>query len=312
MKRVIVTSPASSANLGSGFDVFSIGLKDPVDTVELRASKFHESVVKVAYSENSSVHGYEDTAIRAVIEEMATEFGLKYKIEGVIVSHIPIGVGLGSSAASSVAAAVGTDKLFQLKLDSKSILRFAAEGELAASGSRHYDNIAGALHGGFVIVHHDSLETIKFASPKGMKIVIATPGLKLPGKKTKYARSLLPKNVGLEKMTKNVSFASRVVAGFANDDIEMIGSGLEDSVVEPARKMMIPWFDEVKDAALKSGAAGVCISGAGPSMMAIVNSYRVDPERVRKSMEICFEDHGISANSFITSIGEGTRIVRKF
>lgn len=162
------------------------------------------------------------------------------------------------------------------------------------------------------MVHLDSLETIKFPSPKGMRIVIVTPELKLPGKKTKYARSLLPRNVGLKKMTKNVSFASRVVAGFANDDIEMIGSGLEDSVVEPARKMMIPWFDEVKDAALKSGAAGVCISGAGPSMMAIVNSYKVDPERVRKSMEYHFGSHGISANSFVTSIGEGTKIVRKF
>jgi len=309
MRQIIVEAPASSANLGSGFDVFALGLSNPKDTVELTASKSREMCIRTSYIGGGSVSLPEDRAVRAVVESIATKFDLYYDIDALITSRIPIGVGLGSSAASSIAAAVAMNHLFELELDNKRLLEFAVEGEFAASGSRHFDNLAGALNGGFVIVSGDSLETIRFTPPKGMAVVILTPLLRLPGKKTQYSRSLLPSQVEIGKLARNVSLASTVVAGFAKGDIVMIGKGLEDSVVEPARKVMIPWFDDVKNAALQAGAAGVCISGAGPSMMAIVDSVETDPERIRTSMVERFATHGIIANSFITNPGEGTKIV---
>ncbi len=309
MKRIIVDAPASSANLGSGFDVFALGLQGPKDTVQLSATKSRETRIRTSYFRGNDLVGTEDRAVRAVVEYISKEFDLSYDIDAIIKSRIPIGVGLGSSAASSIAASVAMNGLFELGLNSKELLRFAVEGEFAASGSRHFDNLAGALNGGFVIVHHESLDTIRFSPPEGMAVVILTPRVKLPGKKTEFARSLLPGQVEISKMTKNVSLASTVVAGFAKGDIDMIGRGLEDSVVEPARKVMIPWFDDVKNVALKAGAAGVCISGAGPSMMAIVDSQKMDPERVRYSMVEGFTTHGIIADSFITGAGEGTKIV---
>lgn len=310
MLRIIVDAPASSANLGSGFDVFALGLSYPKDTVELTASKSREMCVRASYVVGDTTSVHEDRAVRAVAENIAMKFDLRYNIDALITSRIPIGVGLGSSAASSIAAAVAMNDLFELKLDNKQLLKFAVEGEFAASGSRHYDNLAGALNGGFVIIHSDSLETIRFTPPEGMAVVILTPLLRLPAKKTQYSRSLLPGHVEIGKLTRNVSLASTVVAGFAKGDIGMVGKGLEDSVVEPARKAMIPWFDEVKNTALQAGAAGVCISGAGPSMMAIVDSIKTDPERVRISMVERFATHGIIANSFITNPGEGTSIVK--
>ncbi len=311
MRRIIVEVPASSANLGSGFDVFALGLSHPRDTVELTASKSSKMCVRTSYTRGGTVLVSEDRAVRAVAENIATKFDLRYNIGALITSRIPIGVGLGSSAASSIAAAVGMNGLFGLELDNKGLLEFAVEGEFAASGSRHYDNLAGALNGGFVIVRSDSLEMIRFTPPKGMAVVILTPLLKLPGKKTQYARSLIPGHVEIEKLTRNVSLASTVVAGFAKGDIGMIGKGLEDSVIEPSRKVMIPWFDEVKNTALQAGAAGVCISGAGPSVMAIVDRVKTDSERVRTSMMERLATHGIIANSFITNPGEGTRIVKE-
>ncbi len=310
MKKIVVDAPASSANLGAGFDVFSLGLSNPRDTVELSASGFGEMRIRTSYAQNGADAGPEERAVRAVAEKIAIEFGIHGTIEASITSRIPIGVGLGSSAASSIAAAVAMNSLFGLGLDDRGLMKFAVEGEFAASGSRHYDNLAGSLKGGFVIVNGDSLEITRFTPPEGMAIVISTPMLKLPGKKTQYARSLIPGHVDIGKLTRNVFLASTVVAGFAKGDIDVIGKGLDDSVVEPARKVMIPWFDEVKEAAIKAGASGACISGAGPSILAIVDSLKSNPENVMVSMVESFSTHGIIANSFITTAGEGTSVVK--
>ena len=311
MKRIVVEASASSANLGSGFDVFVIGLNDPRDSIELLALESQESEVNLNYKNGYVIPGIDVTAAGAVAKAFANKFNLKYKIIVTINNRIPIGVGLGSSAASSVATAVAMNRIFDLGLSDEMLLSVAVEGEYAASGARHYDNIAGSLQGGFRIVHQRPLNTVGFPPPLGMTIVVVTPEIKLPNRKTEYARSLLPKQVNLDKMTKNISSATRVVAGFAKGDIAMIGSGLEDSVVEPARKVMIPWFDQVRDSALQVGAAGVFISGAGPSIAAVVDGLKIDPGRVQSAMAKCFADHGISAKGFITTVGGGARIVEE-
>ena len=311
MKRIVVEASASSANLGSGFDVFVIGLNDPRDSIELLALESQESEVNLNYKNGYVIPGIDATAAGAVAKAVTNQFNLKYKIIVTINNRIPIGVGLGSSAASSVATAVAMNRIFDLGLSDEMLLSVAVEGEYAASGARHYDNIAGSLQGGFRIVHQRPLNTVGFPPPLGMTIVVVTPEIKLPNRKTEYARSLLPKQVNLDKMTKNISSATRVVAGFAKGDIAMIGSGLEDSVVEPARKVMIPWFDQVRDSALQVGAAGVFISGAGPSIAAVVDGLKIDPGRVQSAMAKCFADHGISANGFITTVGGGARIVEE-
>jgi homoserine kinase len=311
MRRIVVEAPASSANLGAGFDVFSIGLRDPRDSIELLALESKKRGINLSYKNGYVFLRPDVTAAGAVVKALAREFDIKSSVTVTVNNRIPIGVGLGSSAASSVGAAVAMNKLFSLGLTDERLLSYAVEGEFAASGARHFDNIAGSLQGGFRIVHQNPLTTVGFPPPSGMAIVVVTPEIKLPARKTEYARSLLPKSVELGKMTKNISLASRVVAGFAKGDVAMIGSGLEDFVVEPARKAMIPWFDEVRRSALQTGAAGVFISGAGPSMAAVVDSLKLDPRRVRMAMTECFAKHGIMAKSIVTTVGGGARVAEE-
>ena len=175
--------------MGSGFDVFVIGLNDPRDSIELLALESQESEVNLNYKNGYVIPGIDATAAGAVAKAVTNQFNLKYKIIVTINNRIPIGVGLGSSAASSVATAVAMNRIFDLGLSDEMLLSVAVEGEYAASGARHYDNIAGSLQGGFRIVHQRPLNTVGFPPPLGMTIVVVTPEIKLPNRKTEYARS---------------------------------------------------------------------------------------------------------------------------
>jgi homoserine kinase len=179
---------------------------------------------------------------------------------------------MGSSAASAAAAAVAFDKLYQLKLDGKSLVEFAGIGEKASAGSIHYDNVAASVLGGFVIVKTNPLEIIKIDPPTTLRMCIAVPKLKVPKKKTKVSRSVIPRKISFKDSITNLSNAAAIVAGFMNKDPELIGKSIRDVIVEPARQHMIPGFAKVKENALKAGAFGVTISGAGPSVIAFSKS----------------------------------------
>ena len=175
---------------------------------------------------------------------------------------------MGSSAASAAAAAVAFDKLFKLKLDNNSLVEFAGYGEKASAGTVHYDNVAASVLGGFVIVKTNPLNVTKIDAPTNLRMCIAVPKLVVPKKKTKVSRGVIPKNVKLTDSIVNLSNASAIVAGFLKKDLDLIGNSIKDVIVEPARQHMIPGFSKVKANALKAGATGVTISGAGPSVIA--------------------------------------------
>ena len=144
-------------------------------------------------------------------------------------------------------------------------------GEKASAGSIHYDNVAASVIGGFVIVNSNTLNVIPIEAPKDLVLCLAIPEMKVPKKKTKVSRSVIPKSVKFSDSLKNLVNATNIVAGFLNKDSRMIGESVIDVIVEPARKHMIPGFDNVKKNALRAGAFGVTISGAGPSVIAFVS-----------------------------------------
>ena len=174
---------------------------------------------------------------------------------------------MGSSAASAAATAIAFDKLFGLKLDGNTLVECAGVGERASAGSIHYDNVSASVLGGFVIVRAKPLDVIKILPPSDLRLVVAVPKMIVPAKKTEMSRSVVPKQVPLSDSVTNLSNAAAIVTGFVQKDSELIGRSIQDVIVEPARAHLIPGFGAVKKNALKAGALGVTISGAGPSMI---------------------------------------------
>lgn len=264
LSSVTVKAPSSTANLGPGFDVFGLALDAFFDEVTITKKG---SGIRIITSDSIPLIPKKNTA-GVVVSELATKFKIKNGIEVKIKKGVPAGFGMGSSAASASAAAVAMNRLFKLDLDNNSLVKFAGVGEKASAGSVHYDNVAASVLGGFVIVKTDPLEIIRIEPPDDLVLCIAIPDLKVPEKKTKVSRSVIPKKIKITDSIINLSNAASIVAGFMKKDSMLIGRSVRDVIVEPERQHMIPSFKQVKEKALAAGAGGVTISGAGPSVIA--------------------------------------------
>ncbi len=311
-RGVVAVAPASSANLGPGFDVFAVALERPLDRLTLSAEKSSktEALLTVRGVSGVSVRA-EENAASYVALTMARDRGIRTLLRIELKKGIPVGVGLGSSAASSVAAALAVGELFELGLSQTELLRYAALGERISSGTAHYDNVAASLVGGFSVAINDGdrPHVISYSPPRALKLCLATPVVALPKRKTEFARSLLPSVTKLSAAVHNLSMASAIVSGFARGDVELIGYGMRDEIVEPARAGMIPGFYEVRRAAIQSGASGVCISGAGPTLLAVADSLKTSPPTILRAMISAFGRAGVEATGFITKVGVGARVV---
>ena len=283
-KSVKVRTPSSTANLGPGFDVFGLALDAFYD--EVTVSRIEKGIV-ITTQDDIPVKIDQNTA-GLVAKAMKKKFKISGGIEIKIKKNIPPGFGLGSSAASAAACAVGINKLYNLKLSPNELVSYAGIGEKASAGSIHYDNVAASVLGGFVIVNSNPLNVVRVDAPNDLVLCIAVPEIKVPKKKTKVSRSVIPKVVKLSDAVVNLANATNVVAGFLNNDSKLIGESVKDIIVEPARKHMIPGFNIVKKNALRAGAFGVTISGAGPSVIAFTNKSQ-DVRKIGNSMRRGFK-----------------------
>lgn len=263
MNSVTARAPSSTANLGPGFDVFGLALDAFYDTVILSKQK---SGITIITEDSIPVSPSKNTA-GLVVQYMQKKFKTKGGVQIRIKKGVPAGFGMGSSAASAAATAVAFDKLFGLRLDGNTLVECAGVGERASAGSIHYDNVSASVLGGFVIVRTKPLDVLKIAPPSDLRLVVAVPKIAVPAKKTEVSRSVVPKQIALSDSVINLSNAAAIVAGFVQKDSDLIGESIHDIIVEPARAHLIPGFNSVKKNALKAGALGVTISGAGPSVI---------------------------------------------
>jgi len=313
MKQVMVKAPATSANLGPGFDVFGIALEQPSDRVTLTA--VDKGGVRIQVSgmgaKTISVTPEKNTAGR-VAEVMLKDFKLTAGLQIHVEKGIFPGKGLGSSAASAAAVALGINGMFDLGLSNRQLIEYAAKGEVASAGSEHADNVSAAVCGNFVLIQScNPLEIINLECPKDMELAVAMPKMITPPNKTEKARAVIPKVVSLEKHVYNLGKAVAMAAGFAMGDVDIIGRSMVDDIVEPARASLIPGYSKVRENALSAGALGVTISGAGPSMIAIVNRKTCDTAKVAAAMREGFLTSGYDANAFATKPGKGACIVER-
>jgi len=307
----IADAPSSTANMGPGYDVFGLGLDAFEDriTITRMPKRTRRITIKVSKNGNAVPSKLEANSAGLVLKKMSKDFGIDYDLNVNISKRVPVGFGMGSSAASAAAAATAFDKLFELKSNKTKLVEYAAEGEIASAGTKHYDNVSASILGGFVIVRTSpELEFIRIEPPKDLVLVIAIPLIKVPKGKTEIARSILPKEVPLHHVVHTVSNASIIVAGFVLKDIHMIAKGVQDIIVEPTRKHLIPGYDAVKRNALAAGSLAVTISGAGPSMISFLKTAR-NGNQVADAMSNGFKEAKVRSRTFICRPSAGAKIV---
>ena len=306
VKSVTVRAPCSTANLGPGFDVFGLALDAFYD--EVTVTKKGKGITIVS-SDDIPLDPKNNTA-GLVAKEMKKKEKLTGGVEIKIRKNVPPGFGMGSSAASAAGCAIAINKLYNLKLNQNQLVSYAGIGEKASAGSIHYDNVAASVLGGFVIVDSSPLSVIRIEAPKDLILCVAVPKMKVPKKKTKVSRSVIPKTVKLSDSITNLANAANIVAGFLNKDSSLIGKSVEDVIVVPARKHMIPGFNNVKNNALRAGAFGVTISGAGPSVIAFA-SKKQNLTKIGAAMKKGFKSAKVDCDIVICKPSKGPTIKKR-
>jgi homoserine kinase len=287
--------------------VFGLALDALKDKVRITRKHDMNGTITIKSSDQAIPSEAEFNSAGLVIRSMMRDFDIRDSIEVQVTKKVPAGYGVGSSAASAAAAAVAFNALYKLKIDKNRLVEYAAEGEIASAGAKHYDNVSASVLGGFVIGNRGKF--IRIEPPKDLFLVVAIPlSMHVPEKKTEVARSVLPKEVPLKSVVHNVSGASTIVAGFALKDVEMIARGIDDIIVEPARKHLIPGYDAVKQNGISAGALAVTISGAGPSMIAFLKT-RKKASKVARAMAKGFLEAGVRSKTFACRPSSGARVV---
>ncbi len=309
---VAVKAPSTIANLGPGFDVFGLAVSLSYDNIKV--AKLEEGIqleVKGKYANmvpSEVERNCAGLAAKAFLKEFNITNGVKIELD----KGVKPGLGFGSSGASAAGVVVALNELFNLNISRERLVPVAAQGEMASAGSAHPDNVSAALFGGFVIVQYGlELKIIKLMPPENLRIALAIPLLPTLERKTEKARAILPKEVTLRLLTQNLSNASSMVAGFLLGDVDLIGRGMVDRIIEPVRAQLIPGYHRIRELALNSGAAGVAISGAGPGMMAIVNSEKVDASVVAKALCTGFKEAGVEAEAHVAGPAYGVEVLEK-
>lgn len=290
---VEATAHATVANLGVGFDILGMALQAPFDVV--RAERCAAQGVRiVAITGDNGKLSREPTRNTAGI---AAAHVLKQigATEGVLLTvhkGLPLASGLGSSAASAVAAAVAVNALFGEPLDRAALLAASLEGEATVSG-RHADNIAPALFGGVTLVLGTTADAIySLPLPSNLHLALVTPAIAVP---TAKARAVLPQNVPLKAMIHQTAQVALVIHALHTGDLALLGAAMErDNVVEPARAHLMRGLAEVRAAARAQGALGTVISGAGPTLCSICDSAAC-AERVAEAMRAVYAELNLPA-----------------
>jgi homoserine kinase len=307
VKSRTAVAPCSTANLGPGYDAFGLALDALHDKVRVTIQSAGGREIMIKNSDQTIPAKAESNSAGLVVKRMMHDFHIDDSVGVHVTKGVPAGYGIGSSAASAAAAAMAFNALYNLRIEKSNLVEYAAEGEIASAGTKHYDNVSASLLGGFVIGYKGRF--IRIEPPRDLFLVVAVPtSMEVPEKKTEVARSVLPKEVPLKSAVHNVSGAATIVAGFALKDVEMMARGIDDVIVEPARKHLIPGYDSVKQNALAAGALAVTISGAGPSMIAFLKT-RKNASKVVGAMAKGFEGVGVKSRTFTCRPSSGARLV---
>jgi homoserine kinase len=305
--RVSAFAPASVGNVAIGFDIlgFALGALGDTVTVSRRAEPGVEIRAVRGVAVDISHEAKDNTAGRALmalLEAARPGFGMVVEID----KGIPLGSGLGGSAASAVAAVVAGNALLRQPQPKLELLKFAMAGEAVASGGQHVDNIAPSLFGGLVLtvgIDHPRVKQIPV--PEDIRAVVVHPHMFLA---TAKARAILKRSVELSDFVWQTANLAGFISGCYTNDLDMIRASLEDVVIEPQRQALIPGFADVRRGAMQAGALGCSISGAGPSMFAWATAAAAPA--VLSAMQREFARQDLRTDAWCTPVSpDGARVL---
>lgn len=266
MKEIRVFAPATVANVACGFDIFGFALDQPGDLVVARLSdKPGVALAKIEGADlpRDPAKNTAGVSVIKLLEYLGTAQGIELEVH----KRMPLGSGLGSSAASAAGSLFAVNCLLGSPLSPLELVPFAMEAERMACGSAHADNVAPALLGGFVLIRsYSPLDIVPVPIKVDLHCTILHPRIEI---KTEEARKILKKEIALSQLVAQTGNAAGLIAGLMQGDFSLISRSLEDAVAEPIRSALIPGFYAMKEAAMKAGALGCSISGSGPSLFAL-------------------------------------------
>lgn len=298
---VTAFAPASIGNFGVGFDMLGLALAGAGDRVIASRTDNDRVTVAEVRGLDGEIHPYlstnaEENTASIAAQALWVAHGGEGSVELKVHKGVPLQSGMGSSAASAVAAVVAANALLDSPLEVEELLPYALEGEKFASGGMHTDNVAPSLFGGLILSPEVLLpEIIRVPTPEGVSAVLMHPDLQV---NTAHARRALPKSIPMKLWLDQQGLLAGFIHACESGDIELIGKTLRDVVIEPHRKGNVPCFDDVVAAGYKAGALGCTLSGSGPSIFALCRDN--DARNTASAMEQACRVQGIACQSWVS------------
>ncbi|HRI78279.1 MAG TPA: homoserine kinase [Cyclobacteriaceae bacterium] len=307
MKKVKVFAPATVANVCCGFDVLGFCMQDPADEVTLTLRHSPGIVMnritgdggKLSTDPKKNTAG---VAVQSYLNAIQNDQGVEIDL----VKNLPLGSGMGSSAASAVAAVVGINALLGEPLARKDLIAHVMEAERMACGSAHADNAAPCLMGGFVLIRdYHPLDVVQVPAKVDLFCSLIHPHMEL---KTADSRKVLRGSITLKDSITQSGNIAALMIGLIQADYDLIGRSLHDVIAEPTRSAFIPGFDIIKKEVMQSGALGFGISGSGPTVFALSKDQSV-AEQCGVIATRHFSQVGLPSSVYISRVNKaGARI----
>lgn len=301
-RSVTAFAPGSVANVGCGFDIMGFAIQGTGDRVtisaidesgggEIKLGGTYGHLIPSARNKNTA-----GVAVDAFLEATGNR---NFKPGISLEKNMPLGSGLGSSAASSAAAVFAVNKLLGDLLPVNDLIPFAMEGERAACGTAHADNVAPSLLGGFVLIRsYNPLDIIRITCPDDLYCAVIHPHIEL---NTSDSRRILKKDIPINDVIRQSANAAGFMVGLMKGDYDLLGRSVHDLLAEPKRTLLIPGFETARRAALGAGAIGCGISGSGPSMFALCKG-KDSAAIVAEAIAGSFSGEGLMTDTFISTL----------
>jgi homoserine kinase len=298
MKEVKVFAPATVANVACGFDVLGFCLDAIGDEMLVRQVLKKGVVITkcIGYElPMETEHNVAGVAAQAFVNDFDPELGIEIEIY----KNIKPGSGIGSSAASAAGVVVALNELLGKPYNKEQLTAFAMKGEAIASKCEHADNLAPAIYGGFTLVKScHPVKILEIPTPADLFVTIIHPQIEI---KTADSRAVLPKEIPLDLAIEQWANLGSLIHALHTSNYDLIADSLNDVVIEPYRSTLIPHYNEVKKAALHTGALGCGISGSGPSIFALCKGKEKALE-LEQSMIDVYTTTGIDFETHVSAI----------